>query len=232
MVSAHQSHVAFDKKRSMEIEKREDASVLIIKTIKLTDNYKGVDQYSILRQKALENLRRFHGGFQTNAKNDVNQKDMNDGTLKSPSTTKAEVTETESLKDDGALVVGRNSANSMQKDEKIVDGKCSSTQPRGCSRQGKGQYDFWLCDKVNNTSDVSSAELSSCFAPTGEDVGLNKLQDEGKEGLQLEKKVVSSVTTMKGSGHCDAVNNASCSTSAEPSSHLASEARDISSIVQ
>ncbi|XP_058001479.1 uncharacterized protein LOC110666283 isoform X2 [Hevea brasiliensis] len=84
-------------------------------------------------------------------------------------------------------------------------------------------------DKVSNTSDVSSAELSSCFAPTGEDVGLNKLQDEGKEGLQLEKKAVSSVTTMKGSGHCDAVNNASCSTSAEPSSHLASEARDISS---
>ncbi|KAF2314356.1 hypothetical protein GH714_025656 [Hevea brasiliensis] len=259
---------------------------------KASGNVNGDDLESILRQKALENLRRFRGGFLANAMSAANQKDTSDGTLKSPSSTKAELSEIESPKDDGARDK-RNIANSMQKDEKIVDGKNGHNEfvpaknnahlpnqegvasnekvrmsfgsgfnkPRlvrsalkralsnattaavempasqvsnkaklvNLSRVGKHVSGNDKSDKVNNASSVASAKSSSCLVPIGEDVGLNKLQDEGKEVAQLENKAESSVTPLNSSGHGGTVNNASSSTSAEPSSHLTSAATDKSS---
>ncbi|KAF2287367.1 hypothetical protein GH714_039753 [Hevea brasiliensis] len=298
MVSAHQSHVAFDKIRPIETEEREDTSVLNIKTTKLIDSHEEGDGHYVGSkpawegQKALENLRRFRGGFLANAMSAANQKDTSDGTLKSPSSTKAELSEIESPKDDGARDK-RNIANSMQKDEKIVDGKNGHNEfvpaknnahlpnqegvasnekvrmsfgsgfnkPRlvrsalkralsnattaavempasqvsnkaklvNLSRVGKHVSGNDKSDKVNNASSVASAKSSSCLVPIGEDVGLNKLQDEGKEVAQLENKAESSVTPLNSSGHGGTVNNASSSTSAEPSSHLTSAATDKSS---
>lgn len=328
--SAHQSHVAFDKKRSLETEEIESTFGLNIKTAKLTDSYEeGDDHYvssqpawdgiatndaveekendickasgnvnsddleSILRQKALENLRR----FQTNAKGAVNQKDTSIVTLKSPSTAKAELSETESPKDDGAQGDKRNFSSSVQKDEKIVvvkSGRNESAPAKnnaylpnhvGASGREKVSMSFGSginkpkldtsamkqalsnattaavampasqvsnkpklvnasrigkhnatpvsvnddINKVNNISGVASAKSSSCHAPTGKDVGLIKLQEEVKEVSLLENKSVSSVTRLNSSGQGVTVNNASSSTSAALSSHLATAVRDTSS---
>ncbi|KDP45869.1 hypothetical protein JCGZ_15313 [Jatropha curcas] len=184
-VSAHRSHVSFDKERSIEIEKREDAFICDTKTTKASDSCKDRDEKyrrsetacdgvgtncvieeknneiseaagdvnddhleSILRQKALENLRRFRGGFQTNAKYAINDKDPNDGTLKSSSITRAELRQTESSKDDGAQGVNGNTAHSWQKSKKLLDGKNS----------GNGSFSAKNVDQLPNQIAVSDRE--------------------------------------------------------------------------
>ncbi|KAJ6293025.1 hypothetical protein OIU78_025077 [Salix suchowensis] len=95
------------EERSIENEKREEAAASNSKAIELTgkagaDDTKkenndvsgvivnavnGDDLETVLRQKALENLKSFRiglGGFQTNAKSAVIQKDKCDGTAQSP----------------------------------------------------------------------------------------------------------------------------------------------------
>ncbi|KAL5736387.1 hypothetical protein ACOSQ2_031175 [Xanthoceras sorbifolium] len=139
----HKSHVASEKKRHAEDEKREELFISNMRTgnvlesdkdsgseynksnpgccgigvnnaVKETNNEDsgGVDSpgsydlESILRQKALENLRTFRKGTQLDTKAPVNQKDMNECDAKTLTTTKAEVYQHESPKGGDHRVIG------------------------------------------------------------------------------------------------------------------------------
>lgn len=97
----------------------------------------GDDLESILRQRALENLRRFRGGCQTNANAPASKKDKSDGDMKQPTTAKADLAQIKIPKEDGATLVGatqelkeisvpalrRDSNCYLPDDEKTLDGK-------------------------------------------------------------------------------------------------------------
>ncbi|KAJ6376348.1 hypothetical protein OIU76_025480 [Salix suchowensis] len=84
----------------------------------------GDDLETVLRQKALENLKSFRiglGGFQTNAKSAVIQKDKCDGTAQSPFSVMPELGQTKTPKVVGSRMVREDSAHSSL-NEKIPDG--------------------------------------------------------------------------------------------------------------
>ncbi|CAK7327757.1 unnamed protein product [Dovyalis caffra] len=94
------------------------------------DSVNGDDLETILRQRALENLKSFRsglGGFQRNAQSAVIQKDKFDGTVKAPSPSMPELGQIKSpTKGDGARMVREDYAHSSQ-NEKITDGEiCGS----------------------------------------------------------------------------------------------------------
>lgn len=74
------------------------------------------DLESILRQRALENLRKFRGGVQTNAKVTADQKDVT-AAVKQSSTSKAEFTQIKASKVDGTRAVSGNRAVQPAKKE-------------------------------------------------------------------------------------------------------------------
>ncbi|KAJ6728118.1 TRANSCRIPTIONAL REGULATOR ATRX-LIKE PROTEIN [Salix koriyanagi] len=84
----------------------------------------GDDLETVLRQKALENLKSFRiglGGFQTNAKSAVIQKDKCDGTAQSPFSVMPELGQTKTPKVVGSRMVREDSAHASL-NEKIPDG--------------------------------------------------------------------------------------------------------------
>ncbi|KAM6600909.1 hypothetical protein CsatA_020518 [Cannabis sativa] len=87
----------------------------------------------VLRQKALENLRKFRGGRQTNGKTDsANQKDKNNVDEKAPqsSTTKAESAQIKFTEQDESRVVGGNSPREACVEQLV------STEPPSVKQQG------------------------------------------------------------------------------------------------
>ncbi|KAF4346376.1 hypothetical protein G4B88_015102 [Cannabis sativa] len=87
----------------------------------------------VLRQKALENLRKFRGGRQTNGKTDsANQKDKNNVDEKAPqsSTTKAESAQIRFTEQDDSRVVGGNSPREACVEQLV------STEPPSVKQQG------------------------------------------------------------------------------------------------
>jgi peptidyl-prolyl isomerase G (cyclophilin G) len=72
----------------------------------VTGSVTGDDLESILRQRALENLRRFRGGLQTNANAPASKKDKSDGDMKQPTTAIADLVQIKIPKEDGAESVG------------------------------------------------------------------------------------------------------------------------------
>lgn len=72
----------------------------------VTGSVNGDDLESILRQRALENLRRFRGGLQTNANAPASKKDKSDGDMKQPTAAKADLVQIKIPKEDGAESVG------------------------------------------------------------------------------------------------------------------------------
>ncbi|EXC08472.1 hypothetical protein L484_009615 [Morus notabilis] len=66
------------------------------------------DLESVLRQRALENLRRFRGGLQTRGKTTVNQNNKSEGGVKESSIPNAEPVQTGSNVEDDTRVVGAN----------------------------------------------------------------------------------------------------------------------------
>ncbi|KAE8125785.1 hypothetical protein FH972_020559 [Carpinus fangiana] len=72
----------------------------------VTGSVNGDDLESILRQRALENLRRFRGGLQTNANAPASKKDKSDGDMKQPTTAIADLVQIKIPKEDGAESVG------------------------------------------------------------------------------------------------------------------------------
>ena len=105
------------------------------------------DLESILRQRAIENLRKFRGGVQTNAKTTAYQKDVN-AAVKQSSTSKAELVQTEASKVDGTKAVSANQAvpqsniatigeefsYSSRNLAKIPDGKYSKNEPEASEK--------------------------------------------------------------------------------------------------
>ncbi|KAF9672775.1 hypothetical protein SADUNF_Sadunf11G0079300 [Salix dunnii] len=90
----------------------------------------GDDLETVLRQKALENLKSFRsglGGFQTNAKSAVIQKDKYDGTVQSPFSMMPELGQTKTPKVVGSRMARENSAQSSL-NEKIPDGGICGTE--------------------------------------------------------------------------------------------------------
>ena len=72
----------------------------------VTGSVNGDDLESILRQRALANLRRFRGGLQTNANAPASKKDKSDGDMKQPTTAIADLVQIKIPKEDGAELVG------------------------------------------------------------------------------------------------------------------------------
>lgn len=98
----------------------------------------GDDLESLLRQRALENLRKFQGGLQTTAKPVANQKDKNYSDVKQLSPEKAEPVQMKSLKDDSVKVVG---AKSSKEDDAGVVGS-NRTQVAKVTRAPRVNKDF------------------------------------------------------------------------------------------
>uniref|UniRef100_A0A5B6YUI3 Uncharacterized protein n=2 Tax=Davidia involucrata TaxID=16924 RepID=A0A5B6YUI3_DAVIN len=102
----------------------------------------GDDLESILRQKALENLSKFRGGLQTNAKTPADQKNMSGSDVKQSSTAKAEFVQNKLPKEGGSRVLGatqvidqnarlimkRDSSRAARIDQKIQERKYSGTE--------------------------------------------------------------------------------------------------------
>jgi len=121
----HQSNVASEKKMRVENEKGEELVVegqyigsnpsssgvgtndfVKGKETGVSGSVNGDDLESILRQRALENLRRFRGGLQTNANAPASKKDKSDGDMKQPTTEKAELVQIKIPNEDVATSVG------------------------------------------------------------------------------------------------------------------------------
>jgi hypothetical protein len=99
-------------------KEQNDVSGVIVNTANVDD------LETVLRQKALENLKTFRsglGGFQTNAKSAVIQKDKRDGTAQSPFSVMPELGQTKIPKVVGTRMAGEDSAHSSL-NEKIPDG--------------------------------------------------------------------------------------------------------------
>lgn len=185
-----------------------------------TGGVNGDDLESILRQKALENLRRFRGGFQTNATNAVNKKDKSDGALKSVSTRKAELSQTESSQDYGAQGVMGNSAHSMKKDEKLLSEKNSGNGSVSAKNNAHlpNQVAVSSRDKVvsgiNKPRLVTSAlkQALSKATTTAMEVPDSWVSDKAKlvTGSSASKN---NATALSGNNNDDKINNASGSAS-------------------
>lgn len=145
----HILHVDLDKKTWLENEEGDDTAVsdfrqfdgsnpsseefgttnpVIEKTTDVSGaigSEHGDDLESVLRQRALENLRRFRGGLQSSGKTCVNQMDKNDGDekAKQSSTTKAESVQIGFTEQDDNRVV----VNSSKEDRAEV---VASTEPQ------------------------------------------------------------------------------------------------------
>lgn len=121
----HQSNVASEKKMRVENEKGEELVVegryigsnpsssgvgtndfVKGKETGVSGSVNGDDLESILRQRALENLRRFRGGLQTNANAPARKKDKSDGDMKQPTTEKAELVQIKIPNEDVVTSVG------------------------------------------------------------------------------------------------------------------------------
>ncbi|XWS10027.1 hypothetical protein CRYUN_Cryun39dG0040400 [Craigia yunnanensis] len=82
-----------------------DASRGKNKVSSATSGLNGDDMESILRQRALENLRKFRGGLQTNTNPPITQNDKNDGDVKTPSSVNTDPFQIKTPKGDDARVV-------------------------------------------------------------------------------------------------------------------------------
>ncbi|GLU18132.1 hypothetical protein SLE2022_344490 [Rubroshorea leprosula] len=85
-------------KNDAKDERKSEASVAV-------GNSDGDNLESILRQRALENLRKFRGGMQTNLNIPADQKDNKIANVNTPSEEKAESVRLKSTREDGARVV-------------------------------------------------------------------------------------------------------------------------------
>ncbi|XP_050218984.1 uncharacterized protein LOC126669539 [Mercurialis annua] len=234
------------------------------------DNVDANDLESILRQKALENLKRFRGK-------------SNDDTLKSLSTKKAEVNQIASINDDGRPAAKGDSAHLLRKEENdfernsggndsvssandipVTDemavvsreninmnlnpvsnrprlvrsalkqallnatttkikslASLETSKPKLMTESSISEHDATLLqgddynEDANNASGFGSSVNSSRL--TSAVIDMNKLQDEGQLGSQLQK-LVSSPTTPSSTTNEFTVNTTADSTSAEQSS--------------
>lgn len=123
-----------------------------------------VDLESILRQRAIENLRKFRG-VQTNAKATANQKDEIAAVEKSP-TSKAELLQIK------APIPSSNSNNSATAQTALQDSKGNNEQ-------------------VIVTSGPAPSVLPHELKSVSGDQSLNEVQGEAKEGSQFEQKTMS-----------------------------------------
>ncbi|KAA8526811.1 hypothetical protein F0562_008960 [Nyssa sinensis] len=136
-----------------------------------TANSDGDDLESILRQKALENLRKFRGGLQTNANTPVDHRNKSGSDVSQLSTAKAEFVQHKLPKEDGSRVVGvtkvvdqnarltvmRDSSRSTIIDQKIPKGKYGGPDS-GTARQSV------VClpaDRLAHSGNLEEKDLSS-----------------------------------------------------------------------
>ncbi|XP_048235172.1 uncharacterized protein LOC8264441 isoform X2 [Ricinus communis] len=274
-VSAYEPCVESEKKRSIEIEKKEDASSFNIKTTKLPSSYKNGDDHhlgsrfasdsvgkndaleektsntsevvgsanandleSILREKALENLRRFRGEIQTNMKSTVSQKDENDVTLKSLSTMKGEVNEIASLEDDGTRGSKGDSAHPVQKEENIFDTENGGNDsvsamdnayiPNQMAVAGREKANMNLSPVINKPTLVTSALKQALSNATSTAMELPASKESDKAKLVIgSSKGKHNATSLKGNGKNGKVNDASAFASAKSSSCVPSSGVDV-----
>ncbi|KAG7957298.1 hypothetical protein I3843_11G167200 [Carya illinoinensis] len=79
------------------------------KVTEVSGSLNGEDLESTLRQRALENLKRFRGGFQPNANTPTGKKENSYGDMKQSSTVKSEMVQIKLPKEDGVKTVGAKS---------------------------------------------------------------------------------------------------------------------------
>ncbi|GAV72324.1 hypothetical protein CFOL_v3_15812 [Cephalotus follicularis] len=217
----------------------------------------GGDLESILRQRALENLRRFRGGIPTDSKTPSIQKYISDSIGQPPSPANASLNQIKPLKVDrvrlaatqgveriDTAIVQKDSTNSHQNDEKMSDGK-DGAKVSGSTKQGvcpphllagnpKKTIDG---NVVNNTNklrlppSVWRRELSNIPSiPKKVPVSHEPLQVKlVNEGSVDKRNAETAQTVMPPSGNSNAVNNAFGTASGESSSCLKSNSGDISS---
>ncbi|KAJ6724506.1 TRANSCRIPTIONAL REGULATOR ATRX-LIKE PROTEIN [Salix viminalis] len=139
----------------------------------------GDDLETVLRQKALENLKSFRiglGGFQTNAKSAVNQKDKCDGTAQSPFSVMPELGQTKTPKVVGSRMAREDSAHSSL-NEKIPDGGICGSE---------------ACSAKNNVHPPDQVAI-----PAREKGSTNASSSKNKPGLitSASRKALSNVTS-------------------------------------
>ncbi|XP_022735199.1 uncharacterized protein DDB_G0287625-like isoform X1 [Durio zibethinus] len=119
------SHVVSKTKRSLDDEKGEVSNIrtnnveesgkdgkprydALREKRKVSSPLNGDDMESILRQRALENLRKFRGGLQTNINPPITQNDKNDDDVKTPSSADTDLFQITVPKGDDSRVVMAN----------------------------------------------------------------------------------------------------------------------------
>ncbi|XP_065862030.1 uncharacterized protein [Euphorbia lathyris] len=168
------------------------------------------DLETILRQKALENLKRFRG---VNARNNATKKDEDCGALKSPCPRKADLSQNDP-KDEG---VEGDSVHYVQ-EEKIVDGKhggngSTSVENNVCLTNN---IDVAKTDKVHTTlrrgfnkqrlvTSALNQALSNRTTSTVEAPKVNLVNENGSDKV--------GVTCVGGKTNSDKVNNAAAKSS-------------------
>lgn len=139
----------------------------------VTRSLSGDDLESILRQRALENLRRFRGRPQTSADVPVNKKDTSDGGMKQPTTVQAELVQIKIPREDDAKLpdvtqeltenpaLRRNSNCCLQDDEKTLD----DGQQSGTAKQQLACATDQVASADKQDENVSSAAGSVVNRP-------------------------------------------------------------------
>ncbi|KAL9403666.1 hypothetical protein Peur_000638 [Populus x canadensis] len=222
------------EKRPIEDEKREDYAASNIEANEITesdkeknevsrviiDSVSGDDLETILRQKALENIKSFRSGLgrsQAAAKSAVIQKDKHDGAVEALSPVMPELGQIKSSKSNLTRIPGEDYAHFLQHEKIPNGGICGSESSSARNNPEANQAKL-----ASGTSLGKGATLKEAPAP------LEANQAKLRGGSNVVKNAthgahtVTSPTSPIVNG-----NDASVSTPAEPSVCIASSAGDI-----
>lgn len=127
-----------------------------------TETVNGDDLELILRQRALENLRRFRGGQQTGGRTAANQNDKSKGDVKQSSISNAESVQTRSSVEDDSRLVGANFSKENGA-EKVVStethsGNAVEVPVTGKETSCSSEFDKNLIDRKSCENESVSAE--------------------------------------------------------------------------
>ncbi|KAA8523933.1 hypothetical protein F0562_010356 [Nyssa sinensis] len=155
----------------------------------------GGDLESILRQKALENLRKFQGGLQTNAKILADQKIMNGSNVKQ-STVKAEFVQNKLPREGGSRVLGATQA--IDQNSRLIMMRDSSRATRIDQKIQEPKY----CGTESGTAGLSVVcppdQVALSGNPQEKDISLLSVTNNSESGrLALREESLGTCSILK-----------------------------------
>ncbi|OMO88936.1 hypothetical protein CCACVL1_08095 [Corchorus capsularis] len=159
--------------------------------------FNGDDIEAILRQRALENLRKFRGGLQTSIKPPITQIDKSDGDVKTPSSINTDPIQNNSPKGDNARVVSASNARKQIREPPVR--RDSTTLPKN---DGKASH---LNDDGKDSKTVESevASTPAQMVPAGVskvevNTAANSVSNKSKlVALRTRREASATLTTQK-----------------------------------